>query len=224
MEQSKLNTNIFILNHVNSIANHFLAEIRDTGIQDDRLRFRKNLERIGQLLAYELSKTFSFGNKTVNTPLDSCQVDLIEEQPVLVPVLRAGIPFYNGVLSYFDCADSGFIGAYRQEETEDGELEIAMDYIATPSIEDKRLVVIDTMLATGKSLVKSLNGLLKYGSPKHVDVLAVIAAPEGVEYLNKHLSINSSIWLGALDEKLNSKFYIMPGLGDAGDLAFGTKL
>ena len=215
---------MFVLNETNSIANHFLAEIRDQHIQQDSMRFRKNLERLGELLAYELSKSLNYQTKPVTTPLGVSHINLIEHQPVLIPIMRAGIPFYQGVLNYFDRSVSGFIGAYRHHANEDHNFEIQMDYMATPSLENQRLILIDPMLATGKSIVKTLGALSKNGEPEQIDIMCVIAAPEGIDFLKQHIDLKFNLWIGAIDEKLNDRSYIIPGLGDAGDLAFGHKI
>ncbi len=215
---------MFVLNKTNSIANHFLAEIRDKDIQRDSMRFRKNLERLGSLLAYELSKSLSYRTETVNTPLGSSDIHLLSSQPLLIPIMRAGIPFYQGVLDYFDHADSGFIGAYRGKSDDNNDFEIQLDYVATPSLEGRRLILIDPMLATGKSILKTLRALRQNGEPDHVDIMCAIASPEGIAYLKEHIDLKFDLWVAAIDEELNNKAYIVPGLGDAGDLAFGQKL
>jgi uracil phosphoribosyltransferase len=213
---------MFILSDQPSIANQFLAELRDIYTQQDRMRFRKNLERLGELLAYEVSKTLSYQTKEVQTPLQSTQMELPVDQVVLVAVLRAALPFYQGFLNSFDQAESGFIGAFRQEDG--GEIGVNLGYHASPQLDNKVLILVDPMLATGTSCVTALKTLLEHGTPKAIHIVAAFAAPEGVEYLSRHLNISYSLWLGTLDEKLNSKSYIVPGLGDAGDLAFGEKL
>jgi uracil phosphoribosyltransferase len=213
---------MFILSDQPSIANQFLAELRDIYTQQDRMRFRKNLERLGELLAYEVSKTLSYQTKEVQTPLQSTQMELPVDQVVLVAVLRAALPFYQGFLNSFDQAESGFIGAFRQEDG--GEIGVNLGYHASPQLDNKVLILVDPMLATGTSCVTALKTLLEHGNPKAIHIVAAFAAPEGVEYLSSHLNVSYSLWLGTLDEKLNSKSYIVPGLGDAGDLAFGEKL
>ena len=213
---------MFILSDQPSIANQFLAELRDIHTQQDRMRFRKNLERLGELLAYEVSKTLSYQTKEVQSPLQSVQMELPVDQVVLVAVLRAALPFYQGFLNSFDQAESGFIGAFRQEDG--GEIGVNLGYHASPQLDNKVLILVDPMLATGTSCVTALKTLLEHGTPKAIHIVAAFAAPEGVEYLSRHLNISYSLWLGTLDEKLNSKSYIVPGLGDAGDLAFGEKL
>jgi uracil phosphoribosyltransferase len=213
---------MFILTERSSIANQFIAELRDIHTQKDRMRFRKNLERLGELLAYEVSKALTYQSTAVQTPLESTQVELPSDQVVLVAVLRAALPFYQGFLNIFDQAESGFIGAFRQEDGE--KIAVNLGYHASPNLDDKVLVLVDPMLATGTSCVTALQTLLQHGTPKAIHIVAAFAAPEGVKYLTNHLNVSYSLWLGALDEKLNSNSYIVPGLGDAGDLAFGEKL
>ncbi len=213
---------MFILSQERSIANQFLAELRDEQIQTDRMRFRKNLERLGEILAYEVSKTLSYQNKKVQTPLEGMEMQLPSDQLVLVAVLRAALPFYQGFLNFFDQAESGFIGAFREESG--AQLSVNLGYHASPNLDNKVLILVDPMLATGQSCVESLQTLLKHGTPKAIHLVAAFAAPEGVAYLKKSLTVPYSLWLGTLDSKLNSLSYIVPGLGDAGDLAFGEKI
>ncbi|REG85359.1 uracil phosphoribosyltransferase [Algoriphagus antarcticus] len=214
---------MFVLSDTPSLANHFLREMRDIRIQNDRMRFRRNLERMGELMAYEISKSFEYAVEEIETPLTSLSTLVPAEQPVIISVMRASLPFYNGFLNYFDQADSGFIGAFR-DESEPGEITIQLGYHASPSVEGRVLILADPMLATGKSLVESIQTILSHGTPKHIHIAAVIAAPEGIQYLKENISCSYSLWLGAIDEKLNDQSYIVPGLGDAGDLAFGPKL
>lgn len=215
-------SSVFILNKENSIANHFLAEIRKQEVQEDRMRFRKNLERIGELLAYEISKSLRYEAEEITTPLDTMQIPLIKEFPILISVLRAGIPLHMGLLNFFDHADNGFIGAYRQHGNEE-EFDIALQYFTYPEIRNRHVILIDPMLATGKTFIKAIENILKQGRPIMFHIVSAIAAPEGIEYLRQNCPAEFSVWIGALDEKLNSSSYIMPGLGDAGDLAFGPK-
>ncbi len=214
--------NLHILTATPSLANHFIAELRDVNIQHDSMRFRRNLERLGELLAYEISKTMPYETVGITTPLAQTQTQLLVEQPVIATILRAGLPMYNGIMNYFDKAFSTFVGAYRVEE-ENTALQINMEYLASTNLHDKILILADPMLATGKSLVKSYKGMLRHGKPKQVHVAAVIASPEGVAYLQQEIP-EATIWLGAMDDHLNKKSYIVPGLGDAGDLAFGPKI
>lgn len=213
---------MFILNHQKSIANQFLAELRDIQIQKDRLRFRKNLERLGEILAFEISKTLDYEVKGVETPLAQVDVEVLKVQPVIIAVLRASLPFYQGFLNFFDQAESGFIGAYREEKSDS--ISINLGYHASPDLTGKTLILADPMLATGKSIIKSIETLLTQGTPKFIHIASAFAAPEGIKYIQSHLEVPHQIWLGALDERLNTNSYIVPGLGDAGDLAFGEKL
>lgn len=216
---------MFILDEKNSIANHFLYQLRDLEIQKDRMKFRKNLERLGEIMAYEISKTMFFSKYSAKTPLGNSSVNLIKEQPVLISILRAAIPFYQGFLNIFDGSDSGFIGAFRRDESSGSmPIEIDYQYQAAPSINDKEVILIDPMLATGKSFVKTIENLHSHGIPSKIHIVSVIAAPEGLDYLQKNINHPFEIWICSLDEKLNDKSYIIPGLGDAGDLSFGQKL
>lgn len=213
---------MYILSDQPSIANQFLAELRDVSIQKDRMRFRKNLERLGEILAYEISKALEFQSIEVETPLAQTKVLVPLRPPVIVAVLRASLPFYQGFLNFFDKSESGFIGAFRKEESD--EISIHLGYHASPDLTGKELILADPMLATGKSIVTTIEALLSHGTPKIVHIAAAFASPEGIAFLESHLRIPYRVWLGALDEKLNSNSYIVPGLGDAGDLAFGEKL
>ncbi len=211
-----------ILNKQHSIANQFLLELRDKTIQQDRERFRGNVERLGELMAYEISKKLVYQSTPVQTPLGVSEIQVLKEKPVLITVLRAGLPYFNGFQNYFGQSDCGFIGAYRKESSE--ELTIKLDYLATPSLEGRAVILIDPMLATGKSVIKSVSALLEHGRPLYIHVAALVASPEGVAFLNEHLKISNDVWTWALDEKLNDQSYIVPGLGDAGDLSYGEKL
>lgn len=215
---------MFILEDTNSIANHFIAELRNEKIQTDRLKFRRNLERLGEVMAYEISKTFDFEESLVSTPLGKKKSNLIFNQPILIAVLRAALPFYQGFLNFFDHADSGFIGAYRKEESGDSGIEIEYLYQATPDINNKNLILIDPMLATGKSVVKTIENLLSIGKPKTIHIVSVIAAPEGIELIKESVHVPIKLWVCSLDDFLNDQSYIIPGLGDAGDLCFGNKI
>ncbi len=210
------------LSKSNSIANTYLAVLRDKSIQTDRLKFRHNLKRLGQIMAYEISKNFEYAATLVETPLGTATVSVAQNKLVVIAIMRAALPFYDGVLSIFDEADSGFVGAYRTMDFQTSK-SIRTEYIATGDLTGKTVVLVDPMLATGKSMVDAIHKLEAYGKPQKWVVLSVIAAPEGVKHLTKHLGDNVTLWCGAIDEKLNNKFYIVPGLGDAGDLAFGEK-
>ena len=213
---------MFVLSRTPSVASRFLAELRDVRVQKDRWRFRLNLERLGELLAYELSKTLVYEQTTVETPLGRAGVAQLVRPPVLAPVLRAGVPFYQGFLRHFDRADTAFVAAYRQTAA-DASFEVRMDYAAAPALDGRTLVVIDPMLATGRSLVRACQALLAYGTPAQLHVAVAIATPEGVAWVERHLP-HAHLWCGAVDVGLNQKHYIVPGLGDAGDLAYGPKI
>ncbi|MGE0770957.1 MAG: uracil phosphoribosyltransferase [Cyclobacteriaceae bacterium] len=212
---------VFVLTKESSIANHFLAGLRDKTVQKDPERFRKNMERLGELMAYEISKRLEFQQREIQTPLGTAKTQLLSQSPVLVTVLRAGIPFFNGFQNYFNFSEAGFVGAYRQEGSED--ITIKLDYLATPSLEGRDLILIDPMLATGKSFIKAAETLAKNGRPRHVYVAAVVAAPEGIAYIESKMKLPFSIFTVAVDNGLNDHAYIVPGLGDAGDLSFGEK-
>jgi uracil phosphoribosyltransferase len=214
---------MFILTETNSIASHFIAEMRDVNTQKDAMRFRKNMERLGEILAYEVSKTLTYQNSIVQSPLAQATTNLLKEQPVLVAILRASLPFHQGFLNVFDRAENAFIGAYRGKHRPDETFDIQMDYLASPNLSNKTIILIDPMLATGKSLVKSYEALLTYGKPARTIISSAIAAPEGIQFLQESIP-DANFFIGAVDEKLNHKFYIVPGLGDAGDLAYGEKL
>jgi uracil phosphoribosyltransferase len=215
---------MFVLDHKNSIANQFLAQIRDKEIQNDRMRFRRNLERIGEIMAYEISQTMQYKKMEVVTPLGSKSSQVLVEPPILIAVLRAALPFYQGFLNFFDNADCGFIGAYRKEG-HDSHSQIEVDYLyqAAPVLEGREVFIIDPMLATGKSFAKTVNNLFEKEKPGRLHLCSVIAAPEGIEYLNKEVRIPMELWVGSVDERLNDRSFIIPGLGDAGDLSFGEK-
>ena len=208
----------------NSILNTFLAEIRDVHIQKDRMRFRRNIERIGEILAFQLSKSFSYSSKNIETPLGNHQSYLPEDSLVLCSILRAGVPLHNGLLNYFDMADNAFISAYRHHRDNSESFEIVVEYLACPNLEGKTLILADPMLATGQSLVATYEALKPFGKPKSIHLVSVIGAQEGVDFVSKHFSENVHLWIAVIDETLNSKGYIVPGLGDAGDLAYGEKL
>lgn len=215
---------IHYISEQNSILNHFLAQIRDVNIQNDSMRFRKNIERIGEIMAYELSKTLDYKNIDVQTPLGIKHTTTIAEPVVLCSILRAGLALHQGFMSFFDNAENGFVSAYRHHYDSDDKFEILVEYQAAPSFEGKNLILIDPMLATGQSLVAVLHKLHLEQKPKEIHIAVVIATPEGIEYLEKNVPENCHLWVAALDEKLNEHNYIVPGLGDAGDLAYGIKL
>ena len=215
---------IHYISDQNSILNHFLAQIRDVTIQKDSMRFRKNIERIGGIMAYELSKTLDYKNIEVQTPLGIKHTTTVAEPVVLCSILRAGLALHQGFMNFFDDAENGFVSAYRNHYNNDEQFDILVEYQAAPSFEGKNLILIDPMLATGQSIVAVLQKLHLEHKPKEIHVAVVIAAPEGIEYLEKNLPSTCHLWVAALDEKLNDKNYIIPGLGDAGDLAYGSKL
>jgi len=212
---------IFNIGKTNSIANHFLHALRDPVLQQDRARFRKSVERLGEIMAYEISRKLDFDPYIIQTPLGEANTHLLKVKPILMTVLRAGLPYFNGFQNFFDESDCGFIGAYREEQEE---ISVQLDYLAVPSIAESILILIDPMLATGKSVMKSMEALHKYGMPAHIHIASLIAAPEGIEYLQKNVKIPYTIWTFSIDQCLNDQFYIVPGLGDAGDLSFGNKI
>ncbi len=212
------------LSEDNSILNHFLGQIRNVNVQNDSMRFRRNIERIGEVMAYELSKDLHYRTIEIQTPLGIKKTTEIEDKLVLCSILRAGLPLHLGLLNYFDNAENGFVSAYRHHPNNDAFFDILVEYQAVPNIENKTLLLIDPMLATGQSMVAVFNKLLEKGLPKEVHIAVIIAAPEGIAYLEKHLPDSCHLWVATLDEKLNDKKYIVPGLGDAGDLAYGNKL
>ncbi|QRR02748.1 uracil phosphoribosyltransferase [Dyadobacter sandarakinus] len=214
---------MFLLSQKPSIADHYIAELRDVNIQKDRLRFRRNMERIGELLAYELSKTLTYRTEQTETPLGQATSRQLLQPVVLATILRAGLPLHEGFLNMFDKADNAFIGAYRGHHINDeDEFEVEMDYITSPDLTGKILILIDPMLATGRSLEKVYHALLRFGIPAQTHIAAVIASPEGVAFLQKRIP-QCRLWLGSVDTRLNEQYYIVPGIGDAGDLAFGEK-
>jgi len=199
-----------------------MAEIRDVDIQGDRLRFRSNIKRLGSVLAYEMSKSLDYEEKTVTTPLAKLEQNVIAEQPVLISIMRAGMPFFDGVLDFFDHADCGFIGAFRTKDFSTSK-KIEVDYVAVGNLDNKVVVIADPMLATGKSIVDSIESLRAYGQPKKILILSVIATADGIKFLEKNVDLPIELWCAAIDEKLDEKSYIIPGLGDAGDLSYGLK-
>lgn len=207
----------------NSILSQFISEIRDENVQLDRLRFRRNLERIGEIFAYEISKTLKYKEKEVQTPLGIACMNLPENMPVLATIMRAGLPFQQGFLNYFDHAGNAFITAYRKYH-KDGTFDIKFEHMSSPSLEGKILIITDPMLASGSSLVLAYRALLSKGIPAHTHIVSIISSSEGVSYIKKHLpSKKLTLWTGAVDDELTVKGYIVPGLGDAGDLAYGPK-
>lgn len=216
---------LHILSKENTVLNKFVAEIRDKVIQKDSMRFRRNLERIGEIAAYEISKTFSYEPKVVETPLGEATVEMITDDLVIATILRAGLPFHQGFLNYFDDAQNAFVSAYRKS-TKDGKFKVKVEYISCGDLEGKTLLLVDPMLATGSSLVLAYNALCeKGGTPKYTHVAAVIASEQGIDYVSKNMPRQATtIWAAAVDEELTSRSYIVPGIGDAGDLAYGEKI
>jgi uracil phosphoribosyltransferase len=214
---------VHTLAHQHSVFSVFLAELRDAHIQKDPLRFRKNLERIGETLAYEVSKKLEFVEKEIETPLGMAKCFVLAQQPVIATILRAGLPLHTGVLNFFDRAENAFISAYRQHHANDT-FDIQLEYLASPALDGKDLIICDPMLATGRSMVAAYKAMLKRGTPRHIHVVSVIGSAEGVEYVRKFMPPNTTIWIGDIDEELTAQAYIVPGLGDAGDLAFGEKI
>lgn len=207
----------------NSILNQYIAELRDQNIQQDSMRFRRNMERVGEILAYEISKTLEYSPNNIVTPLGEATINTLSEQPVLATILRAGLPLHNGFLNIFDKSANAFISAYRKHH-KDGKFTIQLEYVSSPSIEGKTLIIIDPMLATGSSLVITYKELLEKGKPKHTHIVTVIASTHGIEYIKRNLATEEiTIWAPAIDDELTAQAYIVPGLGDAGDLAFGSK-
>lgn len=214
---------IINLSDANTLLNQYLLELRDVTIQKDRMRFRRNVERIGEIMAYEMSKTFSYSPKDVKTPLGTIPVNTIDDQLVISTILRAGLPFHQGFLSYFDRAENAFVSAYRKYK-DALKFDIHVEYIAAPSIEGKTLILTDPMLATGSSLELSYGALLTRGKPCKVHLATVIASQQGVDYVKANFPEDTTLWCGAIDPELDAHSYIVPGLGDAGDLAYGEKL
>ncbi|MCG2614690.1 uracil phosphoribosyltransferase [Terrimonas sp. NA20] len=210
------------LSEQHSLVSNWVSELRDIELQTDRMRFRRNLERIGEAAAYEISKVLPFVNREVQTPLGVAAAKVLEHQPVLATILRAGLPLHQGLLNYFDKADNAFISAYRKHN-KDGSFDISLDYISCPELEDRVLIISDPMLATGASLVKTIQFLKEEGHPKEIHVVTAVACTVGIEYVKRE-DPTVTIWCGDIDDELTAKGYIVPGLGDAGDLAFGVKI
>ena len=215
---------IHYISENNSILNHFLGQIRNVNVQNDSMRFRRNIERIGEIMAYELSKILPYKNVEIQTPHGIKKTTEINTDLVLCPILRAGLPLHNGFLNYFDHAENSFVSACRHHPNNDHEFEILVEYQAISDLNNKTVLLLDPMLATGQSIVAVHKKLLENASPAEFHIVVVIAAPEGIAHLEKNLPENCHLWVASLDEKLNEKNYIVPGLGDAGDLAYGSKL
>lgn len=215
---------VHYLSQTHSILNHFLSQLRDVSIQGDSMRFRRNIERIGEVMAVEISRTFDYEPTTVTTPLGQKETHKMADKMVLCSILRAGLPLHLGFLNYFDNAENGFVSAFRHHAKQDDDFTIVVEYQAIPEITNKNLILVDPMLATGQSIVAVFKRLMQRGTPKDIHIAVVVAAPEGVAHLEKHLPDNCHLWVAALDDGLNEKNYIVPGLGDAGDLCYGPKL
>jgi uracil phosphoribosyltransferase len=207
----------------NSLLNQFIYELRDKDIQRDPIRFRHNLERIGEVFAYEISKELSYSSVDVQTSLGATAVMVPSEKPVLATILRAGVPMHNGLLRFFDGSQNAFVSAFRKHH-KNGRFDVQVEYVSTPDLSDKVLIISDPMLATGTSMVLTYRALLANGKPRHVHIVTIIASTEGIAYLKRHLANEEfTLWVGAIDEELTAQAYIVPGLGDAGDLAYGSK-
>jgi len=211
------------LSQSNSIINQFVSELRDVEIQKDRMRFRRNLVRLGEIFAYEISKTMAYVKKDVITSLGTANVPVLEEQPIVGTILRAGLPLHEGILNFFDNADNAFISAYRKHH-KDGTFDIKLEYVSSPSLENRLLILTDPMLATGSSMVMTYKALLEKGRPRQTHIVAALASIQGIEYVKRNLASDVTLWVGAIDEELTVQSYIVPGLGDAGDLAYGEKI
>lgn len=206
-----------------SLCTHIMAEIRDCVRQADSMRFRRNLERIGEIMAYEISKTLTYTRRQVKTPLGNADCSVLAEQPVLATILRAGLPFHQGFLNYFDGAENAFVSAYRVHHDDDDAFEVEVEYLASPDIAGKTVILCDPMLATGSSMVLAYRALTERGTPARTHVATVIASEEGIRHVRENLPPETIIWAGGVDPELTPRAYIVPGLGDAGDLAYGAK-
>lgn len=212
------------LSQQNSIFNQYVAELRDINIQKDSMRFRRNLERMGEIMSYEISKTLEYKSAETQTPLGIAQTSHLVSQPVIATILRAGLPMHLGVLNYFDKAENAFISAYRRHH-KDNTFDIHVEYVSSPTLEGKTLILCDPMIATGSSIVLAYKAILAKGMPAHTHIISAISSQQGVDYVKANMpNKNFTIWCGAIDEELTSHSYIVPGLGDAGDLAFGEKI
>ena len=209
----------------NSLLSTYVREIRDVKIQGDKLRFRRNIERIGEIMAYEISKGFSYKKIEITTPLDVCDAYIPDEEIVIATILRAGLPFHHGMLNYFDCAENAFVSAYRKyKEVGSQAFDIHIEYIASPRIDGKTIILTDPMLATGSSMELTYRALLTKGNPKHIHIASIVASQQAVDYCVEHFPKDkTTIWTAAIDPHLNAHKYIVPGIGDAGDLAYGSK-
>src|SRR5690554_6530923 len=207
----------------NSIFNQFLREMRDEKIQTDRMRFRRNMERTGELMAYEISKALDYKTEEVITPLGTAHMRVLEQQPILATILRAGLPFHQGFLNYFDEAHSAFVSAFRMHEKDHGGFKVEVEYLSCPNLEGKQLILVDPMLATGTSMVHVYKALVAKGAPLHTHIACLVATQDGIDHVRMNLPKNTTIWIGAIDDALTAQAYIVPGLGDSGDLSYGRK-
>jgi len=219
----KKTTEIHALGDAPSLLGQWLSEIRDIDIQRDRMRFRRNLERLGEIFAYEISKRLDYEPCETVTPLGTADTKKLVEQPVLVSILRAGLPLHQGLLNYFDRADNAFVSAYRKHHGTADTFDVEIEYLSSPSLDDRIVILSDPMLATGSSMVLAFRALLERGTPRHTHVVTVIASRQGIDFATRNLPENVSFWVGAIDPELTARAYIVPGLGDAGDLAYGIK-
>ncbi|NCI51722.1 uracil phosphoribosyltransferase [Sediminibacterium roseum] len=211
------------LSDQHSLVSNWVSELRDVNVQHDRLRFRRNLERIGEIAAYEISKQLPWKTVETPTPLGIHESKVLDAQPVLATILRAGLPLHNGMLNYFDKADNAFISAYRKHHR-DGSFEISLEYMSCPVLDNRVIIISDPMLATGSSIVKTIQYMRSEGTPADIHVVVAIACTTGIEFIKRECGVDTKIWCGDIDDELTAKGYIVPGLGDAGDLAFGTKM
>lgn len=208
----------------NSLINQYISEVRDISIQKDRMRFRKNMERIGEILSYEMSKTLEYKSKTVKTPLGEKKINVPSSEIVLCSILRAGIPLHQGILNYFDKVENAFVSAYRLHPNGSDAFEVQVKYLASPTLEGKTLILADPMLATGKTLENVLRALEDIGMPKQIHIISIIGAKPGIDLADSVFPENTQLWIAAVDDALNERGYIVPGLGDAGDLCYGPRL
>ena len=211
------------LSQQRSVFNQYMAEIRDVTVQADSMRFRRNLERVGEIMAFEISKTLAFESRVITTPLGVSECSVLVSQPVLATILRAGLPMHQGFLNYFDRAENTFVSAYRIHHNDDDAFDVEVEYLASPDLEGKTVILCDPMLATGSSMVLAYKALLERGTPGHIHVATVIASEQGIDFVRQNMPAETTIWTGAVDKELTPRSYIVPGLGDAGYLAYGSK-
>ena len=212
------------ISKTNSIANKFISQLRDVNVQKDRMRFRRNIERLGEIMSYELSKELNFSEDAVKTPLGESKIPTPKDELVICSILRAGLPLHQGILNYFDDAENSFISAYRHHPNNDEHFEILVEYLASPSLEGKTLILADPMLATGRSFSNVLKALESMGKPEKIHLVSVIGSQEGIDFLKTEFPENSKLWIATVDHELDRNGYIVPGLGDAGDLCYGNKM